>query len=248
MKGTFFNKPLEWNIETQGESWTQGSPISGRLTVKNHGTEKIDLTGSGVALAWAEIKKVHTRTQGALKFESQQILEQPILAPGEMTSIDFTLTLPANCPVTDKKASYFLAYGKSCEENHLQLKVEPRVLFTKIAGLLDTFHRFKLKEVKSAKAGVEFKLLPPTARDMANLDGLSLVFAVDQDTLMLNFEFQVKKLDTSSITTKVSKEVVKIQKTLTPKEYSLGKEMINQDGILKSLEEVLREVKIKSVF
>jgi hypothetical protein len=248
MKGAFFSKPLEWNIETQGESWTQGSPIPGRLSVKNHGSDPVDLSACGVGLAYAEIKKIHARTQGALKFESQKGFEQTQLPPGETLSLDFALTLAANSPVTDKKATYFLAYGKGFEENHLQLKIEPRPLFSKIVGLLDTFHRFKLKEIKTAKNGVEFKLIPPTARDMANLDGLSLIFSMEQDTLLMDFEFQIKKLDTSSITTKVSKETSKLRKTLTPKEYSLGKEMINQDGILRALEDVLKEVKIKSVF
>jgi hypothetical protein len=46
----------------------------------------------------------------------------------------------------------------------------------------------------------------------------------------------------------VNKAELKIEKTLTPKEYSLGKDMINQDQLLKSIEATLGEVKLKSVF
>jgi sporulation-control protein spo0M len=248
MKGTFFNKPLEWNIETKGESWTQGSIVQGTLKVKNHGSDTISLTDAGVALAYADIKKIHTRTEGALKFDVKENFSDTELKAGTEKELSFSLKLPENCPITDKKASYYIAYGRNFSENQLQLKTEPKQLYSKIVSLLDTFHRFKLKEIKSAKTGVEFKLIPPTSRDMANLESLGLLFAMEGETLLMDFDFQVKKLDTSSITTKVSKDTVKIKKSATPKEYSLGRDMINQDQLLKILESVIAEVKLKSVF
>ena len=86
MKGTFFNKPLEWNLETIGESWQQGAIIKGTLRVKNHGTEPADLKDAGVALAVAEIKKVHSRTEGALKIESSESFKEAELSPSQETS------------------------------------------------------------------------------------------------------------------------------------------------------------------
>ena len=67
MKATLFNKPLEWSIETQGESWQQGSAIKGILKVKNHGQEELPLENAGVGIAHADVKKVHARTEGILK-------------------------------------------------------------------------------------------------------------------------------------------------------------------------------------
>jgi sporulation-control protein spo0M len=183
-----------------------------------------------------------------LKFDVKENFAETELAAGSEKELSFSLKLPDNCPITDKKASYYIAYGLNFSENQLQLKTEPKALYSKIVGLLDTFHRFKLKEIKSAKTGVEFKLIPPTARDMANLDSLGLIFSMEGETLQMEFDFQVKKLDTSSITTKVSKETVKIKKSASPKEYSLGRDMINQDQLLKILEAVIAEVKLKSVF
>ncbi len=248
MKGTFFNKPLEWNIETQGESWNQGAPVLGTLKVKNHGTESIDLSSAGVGLAYADIKKVHAKDEKALKFDIKKNFEQTTLNGGDSLELSFSLELPYNCAVSDKKASYYLAYGRSFNENHLQLKIEPRALYTKIIGLMDTFQRFKVKEFKGTKNGVEYKLLPPTSRDMANIESLLLTFSMAETNLNLDFDFQVKKLDTSSITTKLNKESSKIKKTLTQKEYSLGRDMINQDQILKAIESVIAEVKLKTVY
>lgn len=248
MKGAFFQKPLEWSIETPDESWQQGSKVRGTLRVKNHGSDPVSLKSAGAGLAYADIKKVHAKTDGVLKPAPLKIFSDEDLKAGETKELLFELDLPANCPVSDKKATYFLTYGQSALENHLQLNIQPRVLFGKLVGLLDTFYRFKLKEFKGSKNGVEYKLIPPTSRDMANLDGLVLSFEMEGETLNLTFEFQVKKLDTSGVTNSIKKETAKIKKTLQPKEYSLGRDMINQDVLLKMFESVIGEVKIKNQF
>lgn len=247
MKGTFFSRPLEWNIETVGESWQQGTLLNGTLRVKNNGTETVSLENSGVAIGLADIKKIHARTEGAMKIEHKALLDAEI-KPNEEKVLSFSFALDANATVSDKRATYYLGFGKNFSESHLQLKIEPRALFGKIIGLMDTFLRFKLKEYKGTKKGVEYKLLPPTARDMANIESLLLTMQMDADELVLKFDFQVKKLDTSSVTTKINKESATIEKRLTPKEYSLGKDMIHQDQLLKNIEAVLSEVKIKAVF
>lgn len=247
MKGTFFSKPLEWNVETAGESWPQGSVLKGTLKVKNHGTEKITLINTGVGLALADIKKVQTRAEGALKPEKTTALTGD-LSPGQELEIPFSFDISANSAVTDKKSSYYLTFGKDFIEGQLQVKVEPKGLYLKIIGLLDTFHRFKLKEFKASKKGVEFKLIPPTSREMANVESLLLTFSMDQETLQLKFDFQVKKLDTSSVTNKIARESLVKEITLSPKEYSLGRDMINQDQILKALEGVLSQVKMQNIF
>ena len=248
MKGTFFNKPLEWNIETDKESWLQGEKINGILRIKNHSAELVELSDAGVAIAYADIKKVHARTEGAMKFDAKVLFSETVLKGQEQKELPFALTLPVNSGVTDKKASYYLTYGQKHSESHLMLKVEPKVLFGKIISLMDTFFRFKVKEYKAVKNGVEYKLIPPTARDMANLDSLHLILSMQEENLQMEYDFQVKKLDTSGVTNKINKVAVKIRKDLTPREFSLGKDLINQDVLLKSIESVISEVKLKSVF
>lgn len=248
MKGTFFAKPLEWNIETIGESWHQGDTLKGILKIKNHGNLQIDLKDSGVGIAFADIKKVQAKTPGILKPISTEALTQETLEPGGELTQEFSFSLSNNGPVTDKKSSHYLCFGKDFSEGQLQLKVEPKVLFSKIVNLLDTFHRFKMKEYKTSKKGVEFKLIPPTSREMANIESLLLTFSMEEGNLMMKFDFQVKRLDTSSVTTKINKESVSVNRSLSPKQYSLGNDMIHQDSLLKEVELVLSEVKMKAVF
>jgi hypothetical protein len=71
---------------------------------------------------------------------------------------------------------------------------------------------------------------------------------MQEQNLTMKFEFQVKKLDTSGVTNKINKEAVTVEKILTPKEYSLGRDMINQDQLLKTIEAALSEVKMNNVF
>lgn len=248
MKATFFNKPLEWNIETKEESWPQGGKVSGVLRVKNHGTESIDLGLAGVGLAYAEMKKVHSKTPGALKFSVKNSFSEATIAAGASLELPYSLQIDPNSPVSDKKGSLFLAYGRNFEENHLQLSILPHPLFGKIIGLMDTFQRFKQKDMKSVKSGVEYKLVPPTSRDMANIDSLLLTFSMNGEDLELVFDFQVKKLDTSSVTTKIAKESARIQRSIPPKQYSLGRDMIHQDELLQIPNSVIAEVKLKAVF
>lgn len=248
MKGTFFNKPLEWNIETDKESWTQGEAIKGILRLKNHSGDTLKLNEAGVAIAFADIKKVHARTEGAMKFDAKALFAETELKGQEQKELPFSLTLPANCAVTDKKASYYLTYGNNHSESHLMLKVEPKILFGKVISLMDTFFRFKLKEFKAAKNGVEYKLIPPTSRDMANLESLNLIFSMQGENLQMDYDFVVRKLDTEGVVNKINKVSMKFQRLLTPREFSLGKDMINQDVLLKSIEAAIAEVKLKSVF
>jgi hypothetical protein len=248
MKATYFNMPLEWNIETVGESWKQGETLKGTLKVKNHGNETHALLEAGVGLAHAEIKKVHARAEGALKILEKIVINQTELAAGAEAQMEFSFVISSNGAITDKKSSYYLSFGQNFCEGQLQVKVVPKLLYSKIVGLLDTFHRFKQKELKAAKSGVEYKLFPPTSRDMANIDSLLLTLSMQEENLNLKFNFQVKRLDTSSVTTKINKESVAIEKSLLPKEYSLGGDLINQDHLLKTLEAVISDVKIKAVF
>ena len=248
MKGTLFSKPLEWNLETIGESWQQGDTLKGILKVINHGSEPQSLSGLGVALAYADIKKVHARVEGALKHEASLLFQDSELGAGKEALLNFSFNISPNGTVTDKKTSYYLGFGKNLSEGQLQVKVEPKKLYSMIVGLLDTFYRFKIKEIKGTPKGVEFKLIPPTSRDMANIETLNLLFSMHENNLDMTYNFQIKKLDTASTVTKICKENITVQKRLSPKEYSLGKDMINQDQLLRNVESAIAEVKLKRVF
>lgn len=241
MKATYFKDGIEWQIVTTLESWFQGSDVKGEIKVKNHGAQDSQLINPGLGLTYTDIKKVQARE--VMKPSILEALETTTLSAGQEITSQFSLKLPENCPVTDKKSSFYLSFGQNSNESHLQLNILPLELFTKVVSLFDTFFRFKVKEIKGIKTGVEYKLMPPTSRDMANVEHLLLELRLNEDVLNMIFKFSVKKLDMSGVTTKMSKENVKETLALIPKEYSLGRGMINQDQLLKSIESVLGKIK-----
>lgn len=243
MRGTFVHGPIEWNIDLQGESWTQGALIQGKLVLKNNSSAPAPLTGAGVLLSYSEIKKIQSRDPKALKAITELELEGASLAAGEEKSIPLKFKLADDCGVTDTKNSMYVALGPHKVESQLQVHVTPQKIFMEMIKLLETFQRFKLKSFKSNKELVEFKLTPPSSREMVQVDHLLLSMRMVEKNLELKFDFAMKTLDTQGVVNKVKKESKLIELTLTPKEYSLGLDMINQDVMLQRLEGVLKGVK-----
>jgi len=58
MKGTFFQKPLELELNIEGESWKQGDSVYGNLVVKNHGPDSFSLKDYGVSYFLLRISSV----------------------------------------------------------------------------------------------------------------------------------------------------------------------------------------------
>jgi len=246
MKGTFFSRPIEWNIETFAESWGQGGIIEGKVSISNHSQETISMTSPGVALSFSEIKKVHAKDKNAFKPEIQFSFPINELGPAAKHEFQFNLVLPANTQISDKKKSYYLTYGQNFLESSLQLKIDPNPVFLKIIPLFETFYRFKIKEIKSSKSGVEFEMLPPGSKEFSQLEQLTLGLFMEGDHLGLDFNFILRKLDFGAVSTKMIKEKARIHKQLSPKEYLMGKEHIHQDQLLKNIESIFSEIKVKN--
>jgi len=71
MKGTIFQKPFEFNLRVEGESWAQGDPISGSLIIRNHSGEPVSLGDIRVLLGYADLR--HVRAKSPEAFEILQI-------------------------------------------------------------------------------------------------------------------------------------------------------------------------------
>ncbi len=243
MRGTFVHGPIEWNIDLMGESWSQGALIQGKLHLKNKTATSASLQGAGVQLSYSDIKKIQTRDPKALKAIFDVSLDFDTLAAGEEKIVPLKFKLADDCGVTDSKSSMYIACGPQKSESQLQVHVTPQKIFLEVIKLLETFQRFKLKSFKSNKEMVEFKLSPPSSREMVQVDHLNLGMRLIDKNISLMFDFAMKTLDTQGVTNKVKKESKVIELTLAPKEYSLGLDMINQDVMLQRLEAVVKEVK-----
>lgn len=243
MRGTFVHGPIEWNIDLNGESWSQGALIQGKLVLKNKSSAPVSLEGAGVQLSYSEIKKIQSRDPKALKAVIAVELDISTIDSGEEKTIPLKFKLADDCGVTDAKNSMYVALGPQKSESQLQVHVTPQKIFLEMIKLLETFQRFKLKSFKSNKELVEFKLTPPSSRELVQVDHLLLSMRLLEKNLLMSFDFAMKTLDTQGVTNKVKKESKLMELTLTPKEYSLGMDMINQDVMLQRLESVVKVVK-----
>jgi hypothetical protein len=249
MKAISNLRKLELSLETNGENWVQGSVLSGTLKIKNSGTETESLKDFKVGLAYAEIKKVHAKASNCFKIKNSQELSKDSIEASSSFEYLFEFKFDPNITVTDKKGSYHLLYGALDNPFHLQVSVLPQPLFLEVMKLFETFFRFKLKEFKGTQRGVDFILIPPTAREFVQVDSLTVSPLLEGENLNIDFTFALKKIDLVAASTgggnKMTKETKSISKTLTPKEYLMGKTHLDQDKLLKMIESVLSEVKIK---
>src|SRR6185437_9396529 len=110
VKGTFFQKPLEFRLSVDGETWRQGDPITGTLTVKNHSPEPLPTQEITVRLARATLRKVHQKLEGAFGTavgSAAPPSDASTLAPGAEFNFPWKFVTDRNCPITDSVSSLF---------------------------------------------------------------------------------------------------------------------------------------------
>ena len=58
MRSTFFQQPLQHQIEIDGENWDQGEEIKGKLIIRNMSSETVVVNASQVILAYGLKKSI----------------------------------------------------------------------------------------------------------------------------------------------------------------------------------------------
>ena len=250
MKGTLFQKPLEFNLEVPGEIWTQGSKVEGTLAVTNHGHEEISLDNIGVAIALGAVKKVKTKDEDAFAIAANEAFSKQNIPAQGKSELSFSFTLETNGPISDKNSSPYLIYGDlQKKEGHLQLTVEPSKAFKPLLDVLDIFFRFKLKERKHAKDGIEFKLIAPDAREFKALDTMVIKMTeLEAGDVDLKIQFNMKTVGVAdgAVTTKKTKVNKKL--SLRFNEFMFQKDSPNQEAIRKIFQGLFDEVLPKQLF
>lgn len=222
MKGTFFQKPLEFNIKVEGETWRQGDPIAVSLEVKNHGSEPIDLASIGAYLAYGNLKKVRERTPGAFDILSSHPEQKGALAPQKEHLFSHQFSTDRNCPITDNSKSLFLIYGQGKDYEKLgmlQLSFQPYSIIEEFLNVFQTTFRFVRKNQLAVKKGVEVRLGPPSSKNFAALEGLNLTFRFDGDALEIHYKFLTKTVTATAASVDLKKSKTELTRTYTPDIY-----------------------------
>ena len=249
MKATVFLNPLEYSIEAIGEKWHQGDKLKGSLKIKNSGVEKIELAVVKVAICQGNYKKIKAKDIKGLSIASEYILSEAcIINPMEECVYSFDFKLSENCNITDKNGSLYLAFFDKDDKNpagHIELRIEPKIVIQQILQILESFLRFKVKEIKYNKDLIEVKLVPPSSRELSNVDGLLLSMSEIDKNLTLKFFFNLRVLNISGVTMQSEKTTKEMEQKFNSKQYLIYGDSINQEFIIESVQEILNLVKTK---
>ena len=129
MRGTFVHGAVEWHLDLMGESWSQGSTISGKLLLKNKSSTPVSLEGAGVILTFSEIKKIQTRDPKAIRVIHTMDLDSQSLEGLTEKEFPVKFKLSDDCGVSDNKHSLYIACGPQKVESQLQLNITPQKIF-----------------------------------------------------------------------------------------------------------------------
>jgi hypothetical protein len=250
MKGTFFQKPLEFALVITGESWKQGEAISGSLVAKNHSNEEVSLENIGVQLAYGDHKKIKGRKDKAFLISQKELFTEASLdAAGEKT-LEWSFQLPSDCEISTKAGTYYLLCGNEdtpFEGGLMELAIEPLVVIKNFLELFENFYRFKVKEIKNKKGLLEVKMEAPKSKQFGAIDKLMLEMNMKEDALVLKYIFTAQRLSYESGMVQAKAVQLEFDQVLEKKEHTLYKESPNQDVILKALLSILEQVKSKTL-
>lgn len=249
MKATVILKPLEYTLEAVGEKWHQGDLLKGSLKIKNHSAEKIEVPMLKVTLFEGHYKKIKAKDAKGWKSISENVFaEKFVINPSEDKEYPFEFKLSETCAITDKTGSLYLGFFDKDEAfpaGNIELVVAPKIIVKQILEIFENFLRFKVKEIKSGKGMVEVKLVPPTSRELSNVDGLVLSISEIEKNLTLKYFFNFRILNIAGATMQSEKTTKEVEQNFSSKQYLMYGDSINQDFIIQSVQEVLNGVKTK---
>lgn len=239
MKGQFFQKPYAFKLEVQGESWQQGQTLQGTLSTQSTSSDPIPPVF--VALAHGQIKKAAT-------IDSFTVLEKKCASPNSTGtfSLAWEFPLDINCPITDKNSSLYLIYGQdpsnktTQQPGLLQIPIHPCQLIQDYLKILQIDLRFVLKTLKSNKGTVEAKLSPPTSKNFASLEYLTLRFQHQAATLQLSYQFNLQAVDASSGSVSLTKAKKELSQIHTAHDFKTESGRFHFERVQALMEEALK--------
>ena len=169
MRSTFFQQPLQYQIEIFGENWDQGEKIKGKLIIRNMSSEKVFINASQVILAYGLRKNIKEGNESHWELLEKQILIKNIsLHAGSEKSCEWIFQLASDCPITDKQGGLYLLFGGEdtlSEGGRLDLPIRLHPILQNFMQTFTTQFFFLVKYQKRKSEWTEVKLLPPESKE-----------------------------------------------------------------------------------
>jgi hypothetical protein len=231
MKGMSFQNGVEFRITIDGESWSQGETIRGRLESKPSASGMVLLTEG-------TDKKVKSKSADAFVVLAEKNFTQ---APFEW---DFEI--PIDARITDKSGGLYILYGhgETIEKlGQLRLNILPHTLLKDLIDLFSTHFRFALKSFTAGKKGLtEVKLDPPSGKEWSMLEQLTVLGKNNGSELECKFLFQRNEVDATKgglASKSVKREVTRTWKTkLIIHDFN---QRLNKETMTSEIEKIIAE-------
>jgi hypothetical protein len=248
MRGLFFQKPLEYQLNIQGESWNQGDTLTGNLVIKNHDSVSVTPNPLLVSFALGKIKDVASKKLDSFQIiENIQLAAVPSIEPSTTVTLDWTLKTNSNCPVTDVSVSPYILYGSEASRGHLQLLIKPHSITQEFIKILEVYFRFVVKFIKTKKQGIEIKMQPPSDKSFAMVESLFIGIQFNPSGLEIEYQFNIKKID-ATVGMQLQKVKRDFSQSFLAHEYRLPNGRIDHDRMEGAIREVLSQIASKLAF
>jgi hypothetical protein len=246
MRSVFFQRPLEYQIETSGEEWNQGDSLSGTLRVRNNGGDSLSTQAVQILLAYALKKELKDGKADAWQVRETLNFDLPELDAGAQHTAEWTLPLPSDCPLTDKSGTLFLLFGGTeVLENggRIDLQVRLHPLLQSFLQTFTTQFKFLEKHRKHVKGWAEAKLNPPDTQEYSSLDHLLCHLRVREEQLEVRHFFKVKVFSREENYVKMRRKTRELEQSLSPEDYLQTGGFPNRNYFRKRIDEALEIVR-----
>ena len=223
MRSTFFQKPLQHQIEIDGENWDQGGKIKGKLIISNISSETIVVNASQVILAYGLKKSIKEGNGSRWEVLEKLVLTKNLsLSAGGQQSYEWIFQLATDCPITDKHGGLYLLFGGEdtlSEGGRLDLPVNLHPILQNFLQTFSTQFYFLEKYQKRKSEWTEVKLVPPDSKEYPNLDFVLCLLRISKEQLEAQYLFKMSGLGRSGEKMKVTKKTRDLKQKIPPEKY-----------------------------
>ena len=223
MRSTFFQQPLQHQIEIDGENWDQGGKIKGKLIISNISSETIVVNASQVILAYGLKKSIKEGNGSRWEVLEKLVLTKNLsLSAGGQQSYEWIFQLATDCPITDKHGGLYLLFGGEdtlSEGGRLDLPVSLHPILQNFLQTFSTQFFFLEKYQKRKSEWTEVKLVPPESREYPNLDFVRCFLRISQKQLEAHYLFKMSGLGRSGEKMTVTKKNRELKQKIPPENY-----------------------------
>tara|TARA_B100000579_G_C22835274_1_gene858346 strand:+ start:341 stop:1099 length:759 start_codon:yes stop_codon:yes gene_type:complete len=252
MRSTFFQQPLQYQIEIDGENWDQGEKIKGKLLVRNLSSETVVVNDTQVILAYGLKKTIREGNESPWEILEKQILKKNIsLTAGNEKSFEWMFKLTTDCPITDKQGGMYLLFGGEdilYKGGRLDLTIGLHPILQNFLQTFTTQFFFLQKYQKRKTEWTEVKLLPPESKEFPNLDFVRCLLRISQEHLEAHYLFKMSGLGRSGEKMTVTKKNRELIQKIPPEKYLQSGGFPNRACFRENINEALKIARPEVIF